>query len=260
MPQATVRSDRALVVSLHDVSPVTWHPCRRILGELKLAGCPRTSLLVIPDHHGRGNFLRQPEFCDWLKDGVSGGNEAVLHGYHHRRPRQVGEGIRERWITGIYTAGEGEFFDLPYEAARSLASRGLGDCGQIGLHPAGFIAPAWLLGREAEHAIRDLDFSYTTRISGVLDLQRQRVYPGQSLCWSVRTGWRRGLSLAWNSWLYRRLAHAPLLRIAIHPVDIVHRRIWEQILRMVTDAARERTPHTYESWLAFQRDLTGKAA
>lgn len=249
MAQAPARSDRALIVSLHDVSPHTWEPCRKILGELRRIGCPRVSLLVIPNHHQGGHFLEHPAFCDWLKGEVAAGNEAVLHGYHHRRASQSGETLRKRWITRTYTAGEGEFFDLPYDVARTLTSRGRSDFEQIGLHPAGFIAPAWLLSEDAERAIRDLGFSYTTRIGEVLDLQRQQVHPSQSLCWSVRAAWRRGLSLIWNARLFRHMANASLLRLAIHPVDIAHPRIWAQITRMVAIAAKTRTPHSYESWL-----------
>lgn len=240
---------KALVVSLHDVSPRTSEACKRLLAELHRIGIPRLSLLVIPDHHGRGHFLKDPAFCDWLKGQVAAGHEAVLHGYHHRRDPRPAESLRARWVTRHYTAGEGEFFDLPHERARELAARGLDDLKQIGLNPSGFIAPAWLLGADAERAIRELGFAYTTRIGGVLDLRTQTFHRSQSLCWSVRAAWRRALSLAWNAFLFRRLADSPLLRIAIHPVDIEHPRILAQILQLTAAAAKTRTPHTYASWL-----------
>ena len=242
--------DKALVVSLHDVSPHTWEPCRQILAELSRIGVLHASLLVIPDHHRRAHFLQHPPFCEWLKAQVAAGHEAVLHGYFHLRKPRTDDNLRSRWITGTYTAGEGEFFDLPYDDARELARRGRDEFARIDLHPSGFIAPAWLLGEEAERAITDLGFRYTTRIGSVLDLQQRLLHPSQSLCWSVRAVWRRMLSLAWNASLFRRLGDAPLLRIAVHPVDIAHPRVWKQITRMISDAARHRTPHTYESWLA----------
>ena len=247
---------KALVVSLHDVSPLTWEPCRRILAELDHIGVPVTSLLVIPNHHRRGHFLDDPPFCTWLAQQVARGNEAVLHGYSHLRESRPNESLRSRWITGTYTAGEGEFFDLTYEDARALASRGLDDFQKAGLHPAGFIAPAWLLSAEAERAIRDLSFGYTTRIGGVLDLQRRGFHPARSLCWSVRAAWRRALSLAWNAALFRRLANAPLMRIAVHPVDIAHPRIWKQITTRISEAARDRTVQSYEWWLADRNAAT----
>ena len=47
---------RALVVSLHDVSPRTRGACAEILRELAALGVPRCSLLVIPDIIGAGIF------------------------------------------------------------------------------------------------------------------------------------------------------------------------------------------------------------
>jgi predicted deacetylase len=249
MPPAPA-AHRAIVVSLHDVSPHTWDSCKRILAELQRIGISTTSLLVIPDHHGRGPVVKNAAFCGWLKNQVADGHEAVLHGYHHRREPRPAETLRDRWITAHYTAGEGEFFDLSYDAARELAARGLNEFKQIGLAPSGFIAPAWLLGQDAERAIGDLGFAYTTRIGGVLDLRTRQLHRSQSLCWSVRSAWRRGMSLAWNASLFRRLTDSPLLRIAIHPVDIDHPRIIAQIMRLAGTAVQTRAPHTYESWLA----------
>ena len=251
---AIAPGEKSLVVSLHDVSPHTWEPCRKILAELKRIGASRTSLLVIPDHHRRGHVLNDPGFCEWTRAQVAAGHEAVLHGYFHRREPRADDNLRSRWITGTYTAGEGEFFDLPYHDAREIAQRGRDEFMRAGLNPSGFIAPAWLLGEEAERAITDLGFRYTTRIGEVLELQPRVRHPSQSLCWSVRAAWRRMLSLAWNAWLFRRLTNAPLVRIAVHPVDIAHARIWKQITRMISKAARTRKAHTYESWIAEQAD------
>jgi hypothetical protein len=55
----------------------------------------------------------------------------------------------------------------------------------------------------------------------------------QSLVYSVRSGWRRVSSLAWNRSLFRRLTTNPLLRLGIHPPDIDHRAIWKQIAEIV---------------------------
>jgi predicted deacetylase len=110
----------------------------------------------------------------------------VIHGYFHQRPQRAGESVKEQFTTRLYTAGEGEFFDLPVQAARDLVSRARDEFRSIGLDPTGFIAPAWLLGSEAESAIRELGLSYTTRLGSVLDLASGDSYASQSLVWSVR--------------------------------------------------------------------------
>jgi predicted deacetylase len=246
----TAEARRNLVVSLHDVSPHTWDSSRRIVDALGKLGVSAVSLLVIPDHHHRGHFREYPEFCAWLRAQVGAGCEAVLHGYFHQRPARSGETLKDRFVTRSYTAGEGEFYDLPYDRARELVSRAREDFRAIGLEPAGFIAPAWLLSEPAEEALRDLGLAYTTRLGGVWNLRRGLVHKSQSLCWSVRALWRRRVSLLWNRLLFRRLIGNSLLRVAIHPVDLAHPRIWAQITRMIVRAHQHRRALTYEQWCA----------
>ena len=246
-------SGRALVVSLHDVSPRTRAACAEILAELTVLGVKKCSLLVIPDHHRRGHFLADAECAAWLREQADAGHEPVMHGYHHQRARCDGESTRAKLTTRIYTADEGEFFDLNRAAARSLVEKAREDFLQLGIAPAGFIAPAWLLSAEAEVALRELGCEYTTRLGSVIDLQNGRVFKSQSLVWSVRSAWRRQMSRAWNALLFRRLAANPLLRISIHPVDLRHPQIWRQLRELITRALADREPLTYHAWLTRQR-------
>ena len=115
---------RALVVSLHDVSPVTRDASARILEVLAEIGVGRTSLLLIPDHHHRSHFSKDKALCRWLAAKANEGHEIVTHGYHHSRSRRSGETALQKITTRIYTADEGEFYDLDRETARTLVSRG----------------------------------------------------------------------------------------------------------------------------------------
>ena len=246
---------RALVVSLHDVSPQTRAECAEILAELAGLGVEKCSLLVIPDHHRRGHFLADAECAAWLRAQAAAGHELVMHGYHHQRARRAGESMGAKLTTRIYTADEGEFFDLDRAAARALVEKARADFRQLGVEPAGFIAPAWLLSAEAEAALRELGCEYTTRLGSVVDLQGGRVFPSQSLVWSVRSAWRRQISRAWNALLFQRLVTNPLMRLSIHPVDLRHAQIWRQIRLLITRALAEREPLTYHAWLTRQRAL-----
>ncbi len=244
---------RALVVSLHDVSPQTRGQCAEILAELAALGVPRCSLLVIPDHHGRGHFLAEAECAWWLRAQAAAGHELVMHGYHHQRARRDNESIGAKLTTRFYTADEGEFYDLNHDAAKTLVEKARSDFRQLGVEPAGFIAPAWLLSAEAEVALRELGCAYTTRLGSVVDLASGRVMQSQSLVWSVRSAWRREASRAWNALLFRRLMGNPLLRVSIHPVDLRHPKIWRQIRGFVTSALADREPLTYHAWLTRHR-------
>ena len=240
---------RALVVSLHDVSPRTRPACERILADLAALGVDGCSLLVIPDHHHRGHFLDDAAFCAWLREQAKRGHEAVIHGYFHQRARREGESALQKMTTRIYTADEGEFYDIDQATARALVAGARGEFRKIGLDPRGFIAPAWLLGAEAEAALRELGIEYTTRLGSVLDLRTNAAHRSQSLVWSVRSGWRRATSRVWNALLFRRLASQPLMRISIHPADVAHPAIWRQIRRCITRALKTRASLTYGQWI-----------
>jgi len=244
---------RSLVVSIHDVSPLTWRRTREILGGLESVGITRVSLLVIPDHHRRGIVSGDPEFAEWLRCECENGREAVLHGYFHLRENPDGDGPWKRLVTRSYTAGEGEFFDLEKPAARHLLERGRTALAACGVSCTGFIAPAWLLGGAAEEAVREAGFDYTTRIATVSDFLTGRIHRSRSQVWSVRAAWRRTCSLAWNAALFRSTPEAPLARIGIHPPDWDHAPIRRQILEFAGKALAVREAMTYHGWLARLR-------
>ncbi len=256
-PPTSQAGPRALVVSLHDVSPQTRGECAEILAELAALGVGKCSLLVIPDHHRRGHFLADAECAAWLRAQAAAGHELVMHGYHHQRARRDGESMGAKLTTRLYTADEGECYDMDRAEAIGLVRQAREDFRDLGVEPAGFIAPAWLLSAEAEAALRELGCGYTTRLGSVVDLQSGRVFKSQSLVWSVRSAWRRQVSLAWNALLARRLAANPLLRISIHPVDLRHPQIWRQIRDIITRALADREPLTYHEWLTHQRVSAG---
>ena len=248
---------RSLVVSIHDVSTVTRATVGRMLEDLDRAGVPVTSLLIIPDHHHRGNIDADAGFAAWMRGLVERGHEAVLHGFYHLRPAKRGEGMATRIITRSYTAGEGEFFDLTFGEARGRLHRGRGALAACGVVPEGFIAPAWLLGGDAESAVRAEGFGYTTRIGSVIDCRHGRDFRARSMVYSVRAPWRRGVSLLWNEALFRSLRRAPLLRIGLHPPDWEHESIRKHALKCIRISAGERHVTTYAKWVGEWRKDQG---
>src|SRR4051812_13387964 len=107
----------ALVVSIHDIAPSNRPVAEEILSELAHAGVRVCSLLVVPDYHHQGLFTQDRQFVSWLRDLETSGHEIVIHGYFHERPVRVDENWRDRFLTQLYTQGEGEFYDLTYEEA-----------------------------------------------------------------------------------------------------------------------------------------------
>lgn len=247
--RASIPRARSVVVSIHDVSPLTRQETTCILDELAKLGVHGVSLLVIPDHHCRGHILDDPEFCAWLRERVTLGDEVVLHGYFHRRDQRAGETLKDKLTTRFYTAGEGEFFDIAGADALRIVSQARQEFRKVGLYPRGFVAPAWLLSEGADRALQRLGLAYTTRLGGIFDYTTGVNHASQSLVWSTRSWVRRGISRLWNAFLFRRLRSRPLLRIGIHPPDIRHHAVWQQIRTLTTRALEDRTAVTYAGYL-----------
>lgn len=194
--------------------------------------------------------MADAEFRSWLAELAQSGHEVVLHGFYHQRARQPNESSRDKFITRFYTADEGEFYDLAYAEAFRRITTAQEDFRAHGFQPRGFVAPAWLLGAEAERAAIDAGMTYTTTLRRVCDFVARQEIATQSLVYSVRSSWRRGMSLGWNRWLFSRLAQTDLLRLSLHPPDLEHPEIWRQIAELIRLALRDREVMTYQSWLA----------
>ncbi len=220
-----------------------------MLSDLAGVGVGVTSLLVVPDHHHKADIDKDPAFLAWLREKQAAGHEIVLHGFYHRRVPREGDGAGKRLVTEHYTAGEGEFYDLGYEEARERMEDGREMLTGAGLDVVGFIAPAWLLGEEAEQAARNLGFAYTTRLGGVLDLRSGEWTRSQSLVYSPRSAWRRNVSLAWTAFLAARLRKNPLARLGLHPPDWNYGAIKTQALRLAREAAADRRVIRYRDWV-----------
>lgn len=249
---AEVAAD-SVVVSLHDVAPCTQQIANSIISELSAHGVRVCSVLVVPDYHHEGLFARHRGFVTWLRALEADGHEIVIHGYFHERPPRREETLRDKFVTRFYTQNEGEFYDLSYEEALRRITTARDEFRALGFKPRGFIAPAWLLGNEAERAVRDAELEYTTRLRTVCDLRSESIFRARTLVYSVHNKWRRALSRSWNAALFRLMKTKPLLRISIHPPDYCQPTIWKQILAFIAATKSARTATTYQDWIAEQR-------
>ena len=150
------------------------------------------------------------------------------------------------FVTEHYTAGEGEFYDLPEGEAPCRLERAKREFSAVGLGAARFHCAGLASRSGSRAAVRKAGFEYTTRLRNFKDLVTARETASQSLVWSVRSGWRRVLSLWWNALLARRLFWAPLLRIGLHPVDWQHSTIRRQALELIRAALAGREAITYD--------------
>jgi predicted deacetylase len=239
-------------VSLHDVAPATWAACERLLALTDAQGVPAT-LLVVPHYHAGMRADGDPAFGAALRERVARGDEVVLHGYHHEDRGAWARSPREWLARRIYTASEGEFAAIDAASAAALIARGRAVLATLGLVPAGFVAPAWLMNEATVAALSASGLRYAASRDALIDLGSARRVAAPSLVYSTRARWRRTLSKAWNAARLATLDGAPRIRAALHPADAAHAAVLADWARLLGRLAAERRGVLESSWLEAAR-------
>ncbi len=239
------REGGAVCVVLHDVAPSRWDGCRRVLTELRRCASDAgvrlpLTLLVVPRMHG--DAAVPPRYVHWLRGMADAGHELALHGLTHRDEGPPPRGLGDYVLRRHYTAGEGEFAALSRCQAAERLDQGQAWARSHGLAMDGFVAPAWLLNRPSLQAVVDAGFRHTCTLTEVISLPQRQALKTPSLVFSTRAGWRRGLSLAWNTLLADCARGAPLLRLELHPGDGDHPAILRCWTNLLAEALQARTP------------------
>jgi len=107
-----------------------------------------------------------------------------------------------------------------------------------GWHPAGFVAPAWLMSAPALSALERTPLRYCATRDAVVALQSDYCVPAPSLVVSARSAWRRALSPVWNEALLTRHASSRILRVAVHPADLRYpamEQLWRRLFAQLED-------------------------
>jgi predicted deacetylase len=248
---------RWLTVALHDVAPSTWPRCQRVLAALREVADIPVTLLVVPAYHG--TCSAQPAFEAALGERLAAGDELALHGYFHCDP-QAPSGIIDWLRRRVYTV-EGEFAALSAEEAAERIHLGQRWFAANHWPLSGFVAPAWLLGDGAWLALRaNRDLLYTSTLTQFHLLPAGACLRAPSLSYSMRSGWRRLGSLAWNPALARASSALPLLRVGLHPddaEDATVRQSWQRCLARALQDRRAVTKAGFaRAWAAALRAAT----
>lgn len=241
-------NQHSLAVVLHDVAPSTWPTYVDFVRQVEELGDVPLTLLVVPDFHAQGPLDDYPDFVRLLQARAECGDELVLHGYYHHDPGPIPCHPKE-WVMRRILTHEGEFYALPEQTARERFGRGLELMQRLNLPVQGFVAPAWLLGKNARKVITEFPFRYTSTPSTLVRLPEFESLEAPSLVWSARSGWRRSLSRAWNQALLRRHADAPLLRLGLHPVDMQFPQVKRYWIDTLERLLQHRSAVTKSQWL-----------
>jgi predicted deacetylase len=210
----------ALCVAIHDVAPATWPECLHLLHAIEAVADIPISWLVVPRYHG--STQRSPAYEATMERLMGRGHEVVLHGYTHLDTGPASGSLRSRFLRTVYTEREGEFSALDAAEARRRIELGLAWFAERGWPVSGFVAPAWLLGRQAWPLLANYAFKYTTTYSRFHLLQPAGSLLAPALLYAARNRLGRGLSPPLATLMAAISGASPLVRVALHPRDAHH--------------------------------------
>lgn len=245
-----------LIVVLHDVAPQTWPAYRAFVERIdRQANIPMT-WLVVPDFHRQGALERAQGLQQLLHERLQRGDELALHGYYHcddgPAPRTPRDWLMRRVITW-----EGEFYALSEAQASTRIQRGLELFSRLDWPVQGFVAPAWLMSEGTRCALRGLPLTYTSDVNCFYRLPDFSAIDAPGIVWSARSAWRRAASRVYSLWRERRLEAAPVIRLGLHPVDMLHemsRDYWLNLIERLLEQGC--TPMTKIAWLNAQASVS----
>ena len=242
----------ALCVAIHDVAPATWAECLHLLRAVReVADIPLT-WLVVPHYHDSALHSRSYELM--LEALLAQGHELALHGYTHRDDSPQRGFFARRFLRTVYTKREGEFADIDGADARRRIELGLQWFAERGWPVDGFVAPAWLLGKQAWPALADYPFSYTTTYSHFHVLQPERKLFAPALVYTARNRVGRLLSPPVADLIASASAGLPLVRLALHPRYAYHPALVLHAQRLIARLLETREALTKS---AFARAYAG---
>ncbi len=237
-----------LLVSLHDVSPVTVGACRDAVDLLAAAGLPASALtvLVVPLHDERIALDDDPETVAFVRDLAERGATLVAHGLTHRMtraPRTPG-----RWLAArLFARGEGELAatDADDTARRLDAAAAIFARAGLAEHVYGLVPPAWLLSPAAAGVVAGRGLPFCERFGGI-DRGGARL-ARRLIGWGSLTEVEARATALW-AWLQRHRAPADT-RLAIHPPDVRRATTRRSLEATLAALLRDHHPVSYRTYL-----------
>ena len=209
-----------LLVSIHDVSPA-WAPSTLKLWNLCRDSGSTPALFVVPNWHGEWPLSEHKAFCNWLRACARDGAEIFLHGERHDEVGLARSPMDELRAFGR-TNREGEFLTLGQQQAEERITRGLSTLRGEGLHPIGFVPPAWLAKEATFRAVSDAGLRVSEDAGSVRVHAKNRTLSAPAVRWSGRSTHRARASALVASLRWRTQRHRALVRLALHPQDLAH--------------------------------------
>ena len=229
----------ALLVSLHDVSPLTVEDCRRAVEMLERLGVRPADLtvFVIPPHEGGTTLDADAPTVMFLRGLADAGACLAMHGLTHRM-------IGRAWSpAGMFRAhffarGQGELYNCDGQDTQRRLDEGAAVLRRAGLDEAtrAFVPPAWQLSRAAREVVERAGFEFYEMFGGIV--HRGALRARRLIGWGSLNPIEAAGTAIWASAQSRRTPADT--RLAIHPADMrrplqtraVHRALTRLLPRM----------------------------
>jgi predicted deacetylase len=238
-----------LLVSLHDVSPLTLDDCARALTLLREAGLPPAALtvLAIPRHEAGVAIDQHPPTARFLRELADAGATLVMHGLTHRMAGRAWTPLG--FARGhVFARGQAELLRATDAEATRALEEGADILRRAGLEVAtrAFVPPAWLLSRGARAAVARAGFTFYETFAGIVAAGRVRAprvigWGSLNLLETFATAAYADLQSRWP---------VADTRLAVHPADLRRRSQPRAIARVVARLAERMDVQSYEAYLA----------
>ncbi len=241
----------SLLLSIHDVSPLTLSECAQavaLLAELGIAASALT-VLVIPHHEGGAPVDAHPPTIGFLRQLEDAGARLVMHGLTHRMSGRAWTPLGF-FRAHLFARGQGEFHRSDADEARRRLDEGAAILRRAGLERAArsFVPPAWLLSRAARAVVAERGFEFYELFNGIIHHGNR--YARRVIGWGSL-----GAIEATATAVYADLQSATCnvdVRVAIHPADMRLPRQKRAIRRAVARLLPRMRALSYTSYLMNQ--------
>lgn len=240
-----------LLFSIHDVGPRFEGEIDRLIGAVSPhVPVERLTMLVVPDHWGEHPILPGSAFASRLRAWSDAGVSMFAHGWFHRDVA-THFGRIASFRANHMTAGEGEFLGLDRKTAAQRMADGRALIEDVTGQPiAGFVAPAWLYGREALEALSEAGFPLAEDHMKVWDPRSGHVVArGPVITWASRSRTRIASSLLAARVLSPVMRFASIARVAVHPGDAHVPALLTSIDATLAQIRRSHEPGQYTALL-----------
>lgn len=244
-------SPAALLISLHDVSPLTLPECEEAIALLAALGVSPSvlTLLAIPHHEGKIPLDRHPPTVRFLRGLEERGARLVMHGLTHRMAGRARSPLGF-FRAHLFARGQGELHASDADDAARRLDEGEEILRRAGLETAtrAFVPPAWLLSRTARAVVAQRGFDFYEIFSGIV--HHDRLHARRVIGWGSLNAVEAVATALYAD--LQSLRSGPDTRLAIHPADMRRPAQRRAIVRTIARLLPRMRPQNYTGYLAAE--------